>query len=507
MSNEKIESKVAIETRKTKRFVISNEVGLPIFFEPLEIQFINKKNWDINKIRYDAIPLSFIFGNQTMLENIKDRIHSIHSSDLTMVTKMDPFNAMTFFVFSSQNDSVLFLNHQLVMLQKLLLFRFGEGFFIDLAQTPGFLGDEQKKKISEMIIPFQKLFESEFPFKLHCLESIPNQNLTNSVQFELKSILFQLNFVIQAFVFSSRKIVGVFQSSDYSNVLIKTSDLIHLIIYLESQFKSPQNSNFSSDENAKKSKKKNNWDLISDSEKLTEITTDILETLHFDLKQVTPIGVYSAKLTESLYFSLLVDMSEITEQENNILFFRAISQQLKYQLRHYLNIFPVTELKMSSYYIKEFPGLVHFMLVNRTKNRILKPKISKFSFQENQVKKILLTKNQIQQHFIHVIKEAQVHLFEGCLEFVKNHGDLFYSHSIWFENQNGEIIPKIPKLEFNQKKNLSLPEIYRKIMKNIPDEKNMVCYEIYSLYYGLSSTSMVAHLNSLLTKKLKSVFY
>ncbi|KAJ8985700.1 hypothetical protein NQ317_014349 [Molorchus minor] len=136
-------------------------------------------------------------------------------------------------------------------------------------------------------------------------------------------------------------------------------------------------------------------------------------------------------------------------------------------------------------YLEEFPGLVHFLYVDRTTHRLTTPTMN-FSTEEG-----LFTKKKIW----FMINFAKTHLQEGTMSLMWKDTTFNYAYFLWFEDNSGA--PLKPSVFPNS--TLPLPGIlyedfYQKL-KEICFPKmspaKIRCYELFCVHLGLVTASSV----------------
>lgn len=140
-------------------------------------------------------------------------------------------------------------------------------------------------------------------------------------------------------------------------------------------------------------------------------------------------------------------------------------------------------------YLEEFPGLVHFLYVDRITHRLVAPSLD-FSSQET----ISLTKRKIWS----MVDFSQAHLQDGRLYIMWKDTVFIYSYFLWFEDVSGT--PLKPKISpASVLKNMSMPGIlcedfYQKLIEKCFPKTvtgKVRCFELYSIHLGLVASSCV----------------
>ncbi|XP_057340070.1 BLOC-3 complex member HPS1 [Microplitis mediator] len=140
-------------------------------------------------------------------------------------------------------------------------------------------------------------------------------------------------------------------------------------------------------------------------------------------------------------------------------------------------------------YLEEFPGLVHFIYIDRTTHRITAPTLD-FTNLET----LALTKKKIWA----MVDHSRNHLQEGQFSVMWKDTTFNYAYFLWFEDSSGS--PLKCKTYLNpQNKNLPVPGIlcgdyYKKLSQiyfpKISHNKIRI-YELYCVHLGLATSSCV----------------
>ncbi|KAI4458729.1 hermansky-pudlak syndrome protein 1 [Holotrichia oblita] len=140
-------------------------------------------------------------------------------------------------------------------------------------------------------------------------------------------------------------------------------------------------------------------------------------------------------------------------------------------------------------YLEEFPGLVHFIYIDRTNHRITAPSLD-FNADET----LALTKQKIWS----MINFSRTHLEEGHLSIIWKDTTFSYAYFLWFEDTSGSAVkptifpthaskplpqPGILSGDFYEKlKEMCFPKI---------SPNKIRCYELYCVHLGLATAQCV----------------
>ncbi|KAJ3439816.1 hermansky-pudlak syndrome protein [Anaeramoeba flamelloides] len=183
--------------------------------------------------------------------------------------------------------------------------------------------------------------------------------------------------------------------------------------------------------------------------------------------------IYSNKINQDTFILFINKYKEVLPE--NI-------ENEKTKLRKSVEIFETEKKSKFSFlpplisivsFEQKFPGLVHFILVDRLNNKIYSPSI------DQETKGGKLIKDLVWDLF----SKSQNYLMKGCSSMVLKVNKWCYSYNLWFEDQNQNVIP-IPK-------NLPLDEIddnkdfYENLSVKLGLGKKVNCWELFTLYLGI----------------------
>lgn len=140
-------------------------------------------------------------------------------------------------------------------------------------------------------------------------------------------------------------------------------------------------------------------------------------------------------------------------------------------------------------YLEEFPGLVHFLYIDRNTHRLTAPSLD-FSSEDT----TFLTKKKIW----FMIEFVRAHLQEGHLAMMWKDTTFNYAYFLWFEDSSGS--PLKPKIyPTSVIKSCSMPGImtedfYRRLVEGCFPKMNprkVQVYELFCIHLGLATASCV----------------
>ncbi|XP_012287856.1 Hermansky-Pudlak syndrome 1 protein homolog isoform X2 [Orussus abietinus] len=171
-----------------------------------------------------------------------------------------------------------------------------------------------------------------------------------------------------------------------------------------------------------------------------------------------------------------------------------VSRLVRQKLLDFSDFFRVKALKNFTLgsinkYLEEFPGLVHFMYIDRTMHRLTTPTLD-FSSPET----LALTTRKIWA----MVDQSRTHLQEGILSVMWKDTTFNYAYFLWFEDSSGS--PLKCKTYMNHLiKNFPVPGIlcgdyYRKLAETCFPKisiNKIRIYELYCVHLGLATPSCV----------------
>ncbi|XP_067012194.1 BLOC-3 complex member HPS1 [Anabrus simplex] len=140
-------------------------------------------------------------------------------------------------------------------------------------------------------------------------------------------------------------------------------------------------------------------------------------------------------------------------------------------------------------YLEEFPGLVHFMYIDRTNHRVTAPSLD-FNSEET----ISLTKKKIWA----MVEFSRRHLQEGHFAIMWKDTTFNYAYFLWFEDASGS--PQKAKLfptallQTFPMPGILCGDFYQKLIEvSFPkmSPSKVRCYELYCIHLGLATSTCV----------------
>jgi Hermansky-Pudlak syndrome 1 protein len=275
-------------------------------------------------------------------------------------------------------------------------------------------------------------------------------------------------------------------------------------------------------------------------------TERVYQQVFLSSNQHQPRSLYCAKLHDRVTLVIITSNTQTSESEKHDLIKveSAVRESIMENYASYL-LSVENSFTMISY-MHQLPGLVHFIFVDRTSNRILAPGISslignasKYNTAHGREQMLSTLKGYIWQ----MCYQGYESLSKGFFDMVMKYGDFQFSYKLWFEDLAGNRLTASSndveekggsiasdaalgrteesgpdqrtesparRRRNNVHSHISSKEpiardFYKKLQKSLFPQGNVKCYELFCLYIGSVSLKIIDQYNSnligLLTEK------
>ncbi|CAG9815580.1 unnamed protein product [Phaedon cochleariae] len=165
----------------------------------------------------------------------------------------------------------------------------------------------------------------------------------------------------------------------------------------------------------------------------------------------------------------------------------------------FLNVKSINNFSLGSY-LEEFPGLVHFLYIDRNTHRITTPSLE-FSTEEQ-----LFNKKKI--WFMMDFGRKYLHK-AGVMQLIWKDTKFSYAYFIWFEDSNGTPLkPTVFPEQLSSLPGILCEDFYKKLKeKCFPkmQPSKVRCYELFCLHIGLVTASVVLEQNRRLAATISEI--
>ncbi|XP_011150672.1 Hermansky-Pudlak syndrome 1 protein homolog isoform X2 [Harpegnathos saltator] len=225
---------------------------------------------------------------------------------------------------------------------------------------------------------------------------------------------------------------------------------------------------------------------------------DILKRKYGDLLRIRdPETILQIEANTSGLAETLRELLRLTCFDRNFLkqgldVLTTVGRLVRQKLNDFNDFLKVKALKNFTLgsYLEEFPGLVHFIYIDRTTHRLVAPTLD-FTSPET----LALTTKKIWD----MVEQSRMHLQEGHLSVMWKDTIFNYSYFLWFEDNSGWSPPKCKVYLNHVMKNFPVPGIlcgdyYRKLTETCfpkVSPSKVRIHELYCVHLGLATSTCV----------------
>jgi len=206
----------------------------------------------------------------------------------------------------------------------------------------------------------------------------------------------------------------------------------------------------------------------------------------------TPYWVYTAEIERDVTLVVVNKNSNGSVEEREHL--NVLLNSLRHSMKNYIDYLIIKERTHISAlsYVHQLPGLIHFIYVDRTLNKVTAPIIGPLHGQQYE-KNEEATKGMFElvtKKVWDLCHQAQKHLALGYCSMLMKSGEFQYSYRLWLEDNDHAEVPFDQELVSPGSIFTPGNAFYKDLVKRTP--RATKCYELYSLYLGILSVNIVA---------------
>lgn len=216
------------------------------------------------------------------------------------------------------------------------------------------------------------------------------------------------------------------------------------------------------------------------------------------------------KSTKALFTSLFISKTQrrLSRYEKQLKVILNIREMATRRLRHfssYLQVRGQRNVTMTAYH-NDFPGLIHFVYVNRSTDQLIAPTINVNTDSKSPHKLPIYIV--IKQRIWDMWQYSETMLTDGYTAIMVREGDFMFSYFLWFEDMLGKPLytkKSLKDLNENKPSGIMSGTFYKDIIRYLfPSESSssVQCYELLCMHIGAVSNHFVATSCRKLTKVL-----
>merc|ERR1712086_683781 len=155
-------------------------------------------------------------------------------------------------------------------------------------------------------------------------------------------------------------------------------------------------------------------------------------------------------------------------------------------------------------YLEMFPGLVHFIYVDRSQDVMIAPCLTPTGQAPNSPPREQGENETLKQKVWAMHAQAQHRLAQGYTTLVTKAGDFRYAYYLWFEDMEGNKLA--PATELGPITDPLDASIYRVLIKRLfPEAKPgaVRCYELYTIHLSCVPFTFAAEQGQALVRELR----
>lgn len=242
-------------------------------------------------------------------------------------------------------------------------------------------------------------------------------------------------------------------------------------------------------------------------EKEEEKKKSVVRKLFLRFPEYRASRIFFSEIAENISVVIIGNNNQHDKEEE---LFKMVENYLYHKINraYSLQFFKTRLSHLSSYmlqYLHQFPGLVHFILIERNKNVLYSP-IPTSLAGRNFNNKVDNQEEVIRNKIWEMYSKTQLYLQKGYSSVLVKKHDFQFTYKLWVVCDDEEIVPDLSKsgnkLTLSPLHFKKLTDYYASLRGN--KVSKLKCFEFYALYVGFLSTDEVQRQNKLLLETLKN---